>query len=230
MDRFNRHAGVLQLIGVGPPQIQLPMSAAIFREPAGGIRRHPKKRRTDAVIDLIAAGTDARTDCRDEIARGHAKIGDRLDGRRRDACARSTPSGVNRGNHAMFQVGDQDGHAIGDPHGNRAGGIARDDGVGIREVHHGVAGFDDEDGASMDLFDADNLVRPNAQTHRQPSIIVVARRAPELELTRREHVRRVGNQPLGLKDPAGGVVGPAECCGNSGRHFIRGSRGDRPLQ
>ena len=122
-------------------------SAFAFQIPAASGRGRPRQTRpprpascrgtrADAVVDLVAAGTDARTDRGHQIRRRDSQVRDRLDSGRRDAGGGSAPAGVHGRDHAAVTIGDQNRHAVGDAHSDGARRIGRDDRVGfsVRDV------------------------------------------------------------------------------------------------
>ena len=128
--------------------------------------------------------------------------------------AGATPAGVHGGNDAAAPIGDEDGHAVGDPHRDRAGRIGRDNRVRVGRLLEFGLRTEREHRPAMHLFHTDDVVGRDVQALPQPPIVLVNRRPAKLELTSREHVRRVRFERLRLKKPPNPVVNPSKACGN----------------
>ena len=71
----------------------------------------------DVDADLVAAPENRRPHRDDERGGDHAFGFESLDGPRPDACCDAAPSGVHRSHRGRVAIDEQNGHAIGGPHG-----------------------------------------------------------------------------------------------------------------
>ena len=165
-DRLCRQARVRQLVNGRLPQVQSPVAGAIRRKPGRSLGGSGEERPPNAVVNLIAARSNARADDRDEIARRHTVLLESLDRRADDSCATATPAGMDGRNRTTPSIGQQDRHAIGHTHGHSAIGIEGDDGVGLDRRLPDVAGPDHVHGPAMHLRDLNDVVRSRGRAPR----------------------------------------------------------------
>ena len=97
--------------------------------------------------NLVTADADAGANCRSHVRRVDAQlIAEGLD--RDSRCARgcAAPPCVNGGHGARSCIREQQGDAIGCPHGNRRAGMIRDEDVGFRPFDRKRPSTTDHDG------------------------------------------------------------------------------------
>jgi len=158
LNGVTRNAGIRELIGIGAPEVQFPMTGSVLREPGDCVRRDAKEGVSDAVVNLIAATADARPDGRAQIAGINSQIGDSPNRGGDDACARAAPTRMDGRNDASARIGDEHRNTIGDADGNRAGRVGRDNGIRVSHLRERLAWPDEKKGAAVDLSHEDEIL------------------------------------------------------------------------
>ena len=187
INRVARYTTGRKEIGVGLREVEPPVRLVFGVEPGVRAGVSLKHRVVNRRINLIATGSDTRTDRSDQLCRINAGL--RKDGECRWCYAggRSAPAGVNGGHRAAVAIGNKDGDAVGHANGHTALTIEGNDRVGFRRFFEVIARPDDRYGAAVNLPHALDWSRDDGL---EPREILLNPIAPELELTCRKCVTR----------------------------------------
>ena len=161
----------------------------------------------ELAADLIAARTDVRPHCHDEILGTCPKLAahriDSGDGYTRD---RAAPPGMHSSHDAARAICHQERNAVRSAHRNRHVDRIRDERISFRaRVRHGRSAAKDDDLSAMHLVDHRHVVRADGLgeiTH------VVGGR--QLQLPRRKQMRRDCGKRTTAECRAPGLIGPLE--------------------
>jgi hypothetical protein len=221
-----RNAGQNQLVAVRRGHVE-PHRRAQGRAAGGRRREEPPIDQVPFVsgrgegidelgADLVTASADARSDGRDEIGRTCGEFAcQRVDGRDGRARRCSAPARVDRRHRARPAVGYQQRHAVGGAHGDGdIPGVRHDDIRLGTSVRNGLSRHDRHDGAAMHLGELHDARRPHRAGH-----VALARRR-QLQLTRREEVRRHLLERTASKRGAPAFGRPVEGRGDGGKRHV----------
>ena len=214
-----------ELIPVRGPRIELELRSVVLAP--------TRRRREEPAIDemprvtgsgegvhqfranLVAARTDARADCGDEIRGTSAEFACQgIHRRGGHTSRRSPPACVHRSDGARSRVADKDRHAIRRAHGDGDVGVARDNYVSFRTTRGNTPGH--EDAAAVHL--SKSLNAGCAYRFANPAPIL---RRRQRQLTRRKEVWRNRLQRYAPQRRAPGLLDPLEGIWNSRKTHVR---------
>jgi hypothetical protein len=157
------HSGAHELIAVGGPEIEDEPTAWPQEPPVNGVRRVTdlRERIDQFFADVVTTGTDARSDCDNQIRRRRPACGKRPDRGAGDASRCAPPSGMHGRYEAGTGIGHEQRHAVRDPHRDGSRRVSRDDCVGFREPASGIQRV-------IRVMDSSSMHLPR---HRQPGAI-----------------------------------------------------------
>ncbi len=142
VNRVSGYAGVLELLAIRPPQVEVRALAGSPNEPA--VERCPivpcgSKSVDDLLTHLPATRSKTWTDRGHQICWLAAPFGcEPLDRRRHDPLHGAPPSGVDGRHRASPSIGEENGSAVGDPHDEGDRWVRREDAIRCRSDPHRI--------------------------------------------------------------------------------------------
>lgn len=179
MDRCGCDSGGLELVVVGPPEVEMRTASGGSNEPSADCCRvvtRVAERIDHFFAHFTAAVSERRADRGHEILRAGRVLGSqRLDRGQRDPLHGAAPAGVDRRDDAEPAVGDQDRRAVGDAYDERDRGVVADDRIRLRR---GVAATGAHHRTAVDLVEQPEPLRRDAgeSGERGPFLLVVPER------------------------------------------------------